>query len=112
MSTRRGISLSTENFVYCSRNVIFCACEISRSFADHPSKILISKVDKFYTGFITIIQKNRHVRTLERRLLGLLGGVSQESDKVIWKSNGKQTGPYLVSHVSIIFVNFFLIKKG
>ena len=49
---------------------------------------------------------------LERRLLGLLGGVSQESDKVIQKSNGKQTGPYLVSHVSIIFINFFLIKKG
>ena len=48
---------------------------------------------------------------LERRLLGLLGGVSQELDKVIQKSNGKQTGPYAVSHVSIIFINFFLIKK-
>ena len=37
------------------------ACNISRSFADHSSKILISKVDKFYTGFTMIIQKNRHV---------------------------------------------------
>ena len=50
--------------------------------------------------------------TLERRLLGLLGGVSQKSDKVIYKLNGKQTGPYLVSCVSIIFINFFSIKKG
>ena len=29
------------------------------------------------------ILKDRHQGTLERRLLGLLGGVSQESDKVI-----------------------------
>ena len=50
--------------------------------------------------------------TLERRLLGLLGGVSQESDKVILKSNGKQREPYLVLCVSVIFINFFLIKKG
>ena len=27
-------------------------------FADHSSKILISKVDKFYTGFTMIMQKN------------------------------------------------------
>ena len=58
-----------------------------------------------------------HVRfqnenTLERRLLGLLGGVSQESEEVFRKSNGKQTGPYLVSCVSIIFIYFFLSKKG
>ena len=26
MSTRRGISLSTENFECCSQSVIFCAC--------------------------------------------------------------------------------------
>ena len=63
MSTRRGISLSTENVVCCSRNAILFACKISRSFADHSSKILISKVDQFYTGFIMIIQKNRRVRT-------------------------------------------------
>ena len=63
MSTRRGISLSTETFLCCSRNAIFCACKISRSFADHPSKILISKVDKLYTGFTMIIQKKRRVRT-------------------------------------------------
>ena len=31
--------------------------KISRSFADHPSKILIIKVNKFYTGFT----KNRRV---------------------------------------------------
>ena len=49
--------------------------------------------------------------TLERRLLGLLGGESQESDKVIYKLNGKQTGPYLVSCVSIIFINFFFNQK-
>ena len=59
MSTRCSISLSTENFVYCIRNAIFRACKISRSFADPPSKILISKVDKFYTGCTMIIQKNR-----------------------------------------------------
>ena len=41
----------------------------------------------------------------------MLGEVSQESDKVISKSNGKQTGPYLVLCVSIIFINFSLIKK-
>ena len=39
--------LSTKNFVCCNRNAIFCACKISRPFADHPSKIWISKVDKF-----------------------------------------------------------------
>ena len=37
------------------------ACKISRSFADHSSKILISKVDKFYTGLTMIVQKNRRV---------------------------------------------------
>ena len=50
----RGISLSTENFVCCNRNAIL-ACNISRSFADHSSKILNSKVDKFYTGLTMII---------------------------------------------------------
>ena len=40
------MSLSTENFVCCHRNAIFCACKISKSFAKHPSKVLISKVDK------------------------------------------------------------------
>ena len=30
-------------------------------FADHSRKILISKVEKFYTGLTMIIQKNRHV---------------------------------------------------
>ena len=53
----RGISLSTENFVYFNRNAIL-ACNIWRSFAYHSSKILISKVDKFYTGLLMIIQKN------------------------------------------------------
>ena len=33
------------------------ACNISRSCADHSSKILISKVDKFYTGVTMIIQE-------------------------------------------------------
>ena len=56
----RGISLNTESFVYCNWNAIL-ACNISRSFADHSSKILISKVDKFYTGLTMIIQKNRRV---------------------------------------------------
>ena len=55
--------------VRCSRNAIFCACKISRSFADHPSTILISKVDKFYTGLTMIIQKKRHVRTLSQNLI-------------------------------------------
>ena len=58
----RGISLSTENFVCCNRNAIFCSFKISRSFADHPSKILISKVDKFYTGLSMIT--HRRVCTL------------------------------------------------
>ena len=49
--------------VCCSRNTIFSACKILRSSADHPSKIVISKVDKFYTGFTVIIQKNRRVYT-------------------------------------------------
>ena len=52
--------VSTEHFVCCNRNAIL-ACNISRSFADHSSKILISKVDKFYTGLTMIIQKNRRV---------------------------------------------------
>ena len=63
MSTRHGISSSIKHFVCCSWNAKFCACKISRSFADHPSKILISEVLKFYTGLTMIIQKNRHVRT-------------------------------------------------
>ena len=54
------MSLSTENVVCCNRNAIL-ACNISRSFADHSSKNLISKVDKFYTGLTMIIQKNRRV---------------------------------------------------
>ena len=66
MSTRRGISLSTENFVCCSRNSIFSACKISRSFVDHPSRILITKVDKFYTALTINIQKNRRVRTAKQ----------------------------------------------
>ena len=37
------------------------ACNISRSFTDPSSKILISKVDKFYTGLTMIIQKNGRV---------------------------------------------------
>ena len=69
MSTRRSMRLSTENFVCCSRNAILCACKISRSFADHPSKILISELDKFYTGFTMIIQKNRRVRTSRQNLI-------------------------------------------
>ena len=56
----RGISLSTKNFVCCNRNVIL-ACNISRSFADHSSKILSSKVNKFYTGLTMILQKKRRV---------------------------------------------------
>ena len=69
MIIRRGISLSITNFVCCSRNTIFRACKISRSFTDHPSKILISKVVKFYTGFTMIIQKNRRVRTSSQNLI-------------------------------------------
>ena len=63
ISTRRCISLSIENFVRCGRNAIFCACKISRYFADHPSEVLISKVDKFYTGSTVITHKNRRVHT-------------------------------------------------
>ena len=44
--------------------------------------------------------------------MGMLDGVSQQLDKVIEKSNGKQTGLYLVLCVSIIFINFFFIKVG
>ena len=44
------------------RSSVFCACKISKSLADHASKILISKVDKFYTGYSMIIQKNRRIR--------------------------------------------------
>ena len=44
-------------------------CLISRSFADHSSKILISKVDKFYTGITMIMQKNSHVRTSSQNLI-------------------------------------------
>ena len=47
----------------------FVAVKISRSSADHPSKILNSKVDKFYTGITMIIQKNRHVRTSKQNLI-------------------------------------------
>ena len=54
------MSLSTENFICRNRNTIL-ACNISRSFADHSSMILNSKVDKFYTGRTLIIQKNRRV---------------------------------------------------
>ena len=36
---------SAGNFVCCNRNAIFCACKISKSFADDPSKILIGIVD-------------------------------------------------------------------
>ena len=43
-----------------NRNAIL-SCNISRSFADHSSMILNSKVDKFYTGLTIIIQKNRRV---------------------------------------------------
>ena len=57
---RRGISLFTENFVCCNQNAISFASKISRSFADDPRKILISKVDKFYTGLTMIIQKKIH----------------------------------------------------
>ena len=60
MYQRRGISKSTENFVFCNQNAIL-ACNISRSFADNSSKILISKVVKFHTGLTVIIQKNRRV---------------------------------------------------
>ena len=60
MSTR-DVVVSTENFVCCNRNAIL-ACNISRSFADHSRKILISKVDKIYTGLTMIVQKNRRVK--------------------------------------------------
>ena len=40
-----------------------------QSFADHPSKILISNVDKFYMGLSRIMQKNRRVRTLKQNLI-------------------------------------------
>ena len=66
---RRGISLSTENVIWCNRNAIFCAWKISKSFADHSSKILISKVDKFYTGLSMIIQKYRRVRIWSQHLI-------------------------------------------
>ena len=41
--------------------------KISRSFADHPSKILIIKVNKFYTGFT----KNRRVYTPSQHFIHL-----------------------------------------
>ena len=66
---RRGISLSTENFVCCDRNATFFAWKISRSFADHPSKILINKVEKFYIGLSMITQKNRRVRISSKNLI-------------------------------------------
>ena len=62
------MSLSTENFVPCNRIAIFCARKISRS-ADDPSKILISKVDKFYTGLTMIIQENGRVRMSSQNLI-------------------------------------------
>ena len=43
---RRRISPSNENFVRFNRNAKFFGCKTSSSFADHPSKILISKVEK------------------------------------------------------------------
>ena len=64
-----SISLITENFVCCSRNAIFSACEILRFFADDPYMILIRKVDEFYTGLTMIIQKNRRVRTSSQSLI-------------------------------------------
>ena len=59
---RHGIRLSTESFACCNRNAIFCACKISKSFADHQSKNLISKVEKFYTDLSMSIQKNICIR--------------------------------------------------
>ena len=60
MSTRGVVSVSVLNFVCCNRNAIVFACiKISRCFANHSSKILIRKIDKFYTGATMIILKNR-----------------------------------------------------
>ena len=59
------LNLITENFVYCDRNTICSAYKISKSFADHLSKILISNVD----GFSMIIQKNRRVRISSQNLI-------------------------------------------
>ena len=60
--------LSTENFVCCNRNAIFLAWKIFKSFADLSSKILISEVDKFYTGVTMIIQK-KGVSTSSQNLI-------------------------------------------
>ena len=57
MNTRGVISVQVLKILYA---VLF-ACKISRSFADYSSKILISNVDKFYSGVTMIIQKNRRV---------------------------------------------------
>ena len=62
MST--GGVVSTENFVCRNRNATFCGCKISKSFADHSSK-----VDKFYTSLSMIIQKNRRVRITSQNLI-------------------------------------------
>ena len=61
--------VSTERFVCCNRSAIFRVCKISKSVAEHPSKILISKVVKFSTGLSMIIQKNRRVRISGQNLI-------------------------------------------
>ena len=64
-------SYQSKYWKYCMvyLNAIFCACKISKSFADHPSNILISKVDKIYIGLSMIIQKNRRLRTSNQNLI-------------------------------------------
>ena len=64
-----SISPNTENFICCSWNAIFFSCKILKSFANHRNKILISKVDKFYTSFTMMIQKNRRVHTSRQNLI-------------------------------------------
>ena len=55
MSTRGVVTVWVLKILYAVILYAVSACNISRSFADHSSKILISKVDKFYTGLTMIV---------------------------------------------------------
>ena len=67
---RGMVSVQVLNILYAVVGMLnFVPAKISTSFADHPSKILISKVDKFYTDFTMIIQKNKRVCTWSQNLI-------------------------------------------
>ena len=51
--------LSVLQILYAVIGMLYWPANISRTFADHSSKILISQVDKLYTDLTPIIQKNR-----------------------------------------------------